>query len=336
MIKRLGKVFLYALYLLVLIEMFFSVGGFVLKQKIQAERDEDVHGARTILCLGDSCTYGVGASSQRGSYPAQLQYLLDKKYPGEFRVVSRGLPGVSSRLCVEAFKAYFEDDRPVAVVWCAGANDIWNYSMYSEEVKHLLSKRAYFLFKCKQLFYELKSVQFCRVLFFRYLFADIEKIGSDESVNRISFYTKLTSEDVEASTKLSDKEVYMALSTSHFFTLSAYREIISLCSKYNIALIFKDYLFGSLSDLNAVKEATAGRELIRFNSVLNELQKRGIEVFSYDGFHPNDLGYYNVAVAVYNRLIDDGVLAAKAERIELPVFELPVQVRDFIKGEEKQ
>jgi hypothetical protein len=52
-------------------------------------------GQRTILCLGDSHTYGVLYTAEQ-SYPGHLQALLDLRAPSRYRVLNLGLPGMNS------------------------------------------------------------------------------------------------------------------------------------------------------------------------------------------------------------------------------------------------
>jgi lysophospholipase L1-like esterase len=56
-------------------------------------RDEDwgKTGARRILCLGDSCTFGRATS-----YPRELERIFDDERPGSVDVLNAGIPGYSS------------------------------------------------------------------------------------------------------------------------------------------------------------------------------------------------------------------------------------------------
>ena len=47
-----------------------------------------------VACIGDSITYGLGlADRERESYPAQLQKMLDEKFPGKYEVRNFGNSG---------------------------------------------------------------------------------------------------------------------------------------------------------------------------------------------------------------------------------------------------
>ena len=50
----------------------------------------DTTGKQTILCLGDSVTYGYGVDDTH-TYPAELQRALDREYPGRFAVMNGGV-----------------------------------------------------------------------------------------------------------------------------------------------------------------------------------------------------------------------------------------------------
>lgn len=51
---------------------------------------DDMLHRHIILCLGDSITYGYGVDDDH-TYPAQLQHVLDREYPGQFTVLNGGV-----------------------------------------------------------------------------------------------------------------------------------------------------------------------------------------------------------------------------------------------------
>ena len=84
-------------------------------------------GRRTILCLGDSHTYGVFYTAAQ-AYPGQLQTLLDARAPGRYRVLNLGLPGMNSSEIAVRLPAWLDQYRPYAVVVACGINNFWNRS----------------------------------------------------------------------------------------------------------------------------------------------------------------------------------------------------------------
>jgi lysophospholipase L1-like esterase len=81
--------------------------------------------AATILCVGDSHTYGAPLPPEE-SYPAQLQSLLDARAGGRYRVVNLGVPGMNSAMMASRFEANLARHRPQLVILWAGGNNIWN------------------------------------------------------------------------------------------------------------------------------------------------------------------------------------------------------------------
>ena len=62
---------------------------------VRDRSDTASEGEITILCVGDSHTYGTGMEAAK-SYPGRLQAELDDVAPGRFRVVNRGVPGFTT------------------------------------------------------------------------------------------------------------------------------------------------------------------------------------------------------------------------------------------------
>jgi lysophospholipase L1-like esterase len=84
-------------------------------------------GRRTILCLGDSHTYGVFYPAA-DAYPGQLQSVLDSRTPGRYRVLNLGLPGMNSSEIAARLTAWLDQYQPYAVVVACGINNFWNRS----------------------------------------------------------------------------------------------------------------------------------------------------------------------------------------------------------------
>ncbi|MFY9342124.1 MAG: GDSL-type esterase/lipase family protein [Planctomycetota bacterium] len=78
-----------------------------------------------VLCLGDSFTYGMGASSPAGSYPAQLETALNAAGMA-CRVVNRGWPARNSREVLAMLDANLAQVAPRFVCITVGVNDSWS------------------------------------------------------------------------------------------------------------------------------------------------------------------------------------------------------------------
>jgi len=92
-----------------------AVGWLYLKK---ARTDFGASDSPTILCLGDSFTYGIGAGVNAG-YPAHLGRLLGDKW----RVINGGHPYMDSASLRAIFSSQILDAKPRAVVVLVGYNN---------------------------------------------------------------------------------------------------------------------------------------------------------------------------------------------------------------------
>jgi lysophospholipase L1-like esterase len=83
-----------------------------------------VEGARyTILCEGDSFTYGIGGRS----FPSQLEELLNQRHgAGTFRAINAGVPGINSAVLADNLEAHFLEHQPDFAIVLIGENNSWN------------------------------------------------------------------------------------------------------------------------------------------------------------------------------------------------------------------
>ncbi|MFH2203848.1 MAG: GDSL-type esterase/lipase family protein [Elusimicrobiota bacterium] len=103
---------------LVLFEAGFRVLGLFLGPA------QGVAGARrTILCEGDSFTYGIGGES----FPQQLEKILNDRAGGRiYHAVNKGIPGLNTALLADRLEGHLRRYRPAVVIVLAGENNSWN------------------------------------------------------------------------------------------------------------------------------------------------------------------------------------------------------------------
>ncbi len=112
---------------------------------LRGEPVDSSPGTETILCLGDSVTYGYGVDDAH-SYPARLQAELNREFPGGYSVLNGG---------VDAYPIAFEDQK-FLYLWNRGIHPnvvLVGYSFNegflghlvdsSEEVKREFARRVW-------------------------------------------------------------------------------------------------------------------------------------------------------------------------------------------------
>jgi lysophospholipase L1-like esterase len=121
--RRLRAALVGTLLALVAFELALQVGAFVLFHTARRDGTSAADGRATTLCVGDSFTFGLGASDPDHAYPAALQRALDVAEPGRHRVVNGGRPGRSSADVLRRLPQQLAEHRPTRVVVLAGYND---------------------------------------------------------------------------------------------------------------------------------------------------------------------------------------------------------------------
>ncbi|MCB9662971.1 MAG: tetratricopeptide repeat protein [Alphaproteobacteria bacterium] len=116
--QRLGSVLFGTLVLLLVSEAGFRAAGVYLR--FHRPVDEAPY---TILCEGDSFTYGIGGIS----FPEQLEELLNERVGRRaFRVVNKGVPGLNTAMLADELEGHLRETRPDVVIVLAGENNSWN------------------------------------------------------------------------------------------------------------------------------------------------------------------------------------------------------------------
>jgi len=77
-----------------------------------------------ILAIGSSSTYGIGASSRRKTYPAQLRGILESTLKGtEAVITNRGVSGEVAQTTADRLRTEVALEKPDVVLWQLGTND---------------------------------------------------------------------------------------------------------------------------------------------------------------------------------------------------------------------
>lgn len=80
--------------------------------------------ALTVVAIGSSSTEGIGASGPAATYPAQLDRLLEERFPGaRIDVLNEGVGGETVAENLARFPTDVTAHQPDLVIWQVGTND---------------------------------------------------------------------------------------------------------------------------------------------------------------------------------------------------------------------
>ncbi len=124
-LERLGLILFGLVLAVILFEIVLRLGSLFFGSR--AIENAVTSSGHTILCLGDSHTYGVYYSPEE-AYPGQLQTLLNRRAPNRYHVINLGVPGMNSSQIRTKLPSWFEEYRPKTIIVGAGINNLWNIS----------------------------------------------------------------------------------------------------------------------------------------------------------------------------------------------------------------
>jgi lysophospholipase L1-like esterase len=121
-----AKLSLALLVSIVSVEIFLQAAAWFTRREIGGTDRAPRTSGITILCVGDSHTWGAGVVPDQ-SYPAQLEAALVKRYPErDVRALNLGRPGVNSAYVATRLEAQILRHQPALVIVWVGTNNVWN------------------------------------------------------------------------------------------------------------------------------------------------------------------------------------------------------------------
>ena len=117
----------------------------------------------TILCIGDSVTYGVGGIEEEG-YPKKLEEILTKK-GYKIKVINKAYPGASTAGVLRQLKnSLWEYKVDLVIILTGCGNSLWNLNeMYEDLIKLPLSFRDKIFLKIENFFMYFKIYKFIKL-----------------------------------------------------------------------------------------------------------------------------------------------------------------------------
>ncbi|MDD2344615.1 MAG: GDSL-type esterase/lipase family protein [Bacteroidales bacterium] len=128
------------------IEIFLRIFGFFYSDESRLFYHSENDRRYTILCIGDSYTYGIGAIPDK-SYPHQLKSIIEQNYGIDASVINAGVCAGNTTQMLENIQDLLLKHNPDVVVMLFGMANSWNYYGYSASDSFLYRIRTYKLVK---------------------------------------------------------------------------------------------------------------------------------------------------------------------------------------------
>jgi lysophospholipase L1-like esterase len=251
-------------------------------------------GRRTILCVGDSHTFGLGVQRELESFPVRLEVLLNGGDPnGEFAVENLGVPGANTAIVKAELERALAGGRFDLVIALAGYNDGWNLQQAAA------SERSRPRLLLPQL---LRWIRFC-------LAGAARPADGLEQDERGLFVRHADGTRQYVNTDPASREgVYSGMELERRVEIGL-QAIADVCRARETALLLQTYACGANDRFGAANEAAraaAGRAGVPLVDQARWFEEqRDVDpklLFQPDG-HPTDAGCLLMARAIHARLL---------------------------------
>lgn len=135
--SRVIVIMLSMLFVFVVLESAIRITGYVYMRNRRTESrsiewSRQLKDKRVLLAIGDSMTYGVGASVEM-DYPSQLVRMLNHEVEGDsFVMVNTGRGGANTTMMLDLLPQYLDLIQPEAAIVLAGCDNSSNYYGYNK------------------------------------------------------------------------------------------------------------------------------------------------------------------------------------------------------------
>ncbi|MFH1800244.1 MAG: SGNH/GDSL hydrolase family protein [Candidatus Omnitrophota bacterium] len=257
-----------------------------------------------IYCVGESTTWGIGASDPATkNYPRQLEEMLKKKYEGmKIQCFFDQTIGQNTSEILAKLPRHIKKYRPQLVILLVGVNNWWNMDrsnmlLFNEDpsVSQLALRTLIFLdqFRIwklfKNIFPPFRVSQEQWDFYYPPAGRARDKLGK-EKWDQAPIFDELAGHDIG--------------------------EMVKICKADGIKIIICTYPVAT-RDLRRIQEAAAKKfniPLVDHYAVFQALKDQRAYLSREDDWHPNDAGYAIMAENVYDCILENGLIKTKEKK----------------------
>ncbi len=287
--KRILFIFVYAIFLISAVELLLRIIVFVNTNWNSHDKLYD-SGAYTIVCIGDSFTYGWGVDTL-DTYPKQLERLLNgsKIMIKGFKVFNLGIPGSNSSQHLKLIEELVTShNKPNLIILLTGANDAWNLS--DSNLYEFVKKDKpydYLGLKAKTFLANLKIYNMLKVISL-----NMHRLPKESGFDPFKIIPKHEGIDTVSLEKLFEHNL---------------SRIVKVCRDNQVGLIVQNYPRGDLYEDELTEKLCSSNKAIfvdtygNFNNALKNVEFR--DLFLYDNSHPSQKGYEIMAGGLSRKIV---------------------------------
>jgi lysophospholipase L1-like esterase len=293
---------------LILLEIALRLSGFIYYSiyKLPEDRAPDYR----IFCIGESTTFGIGASNSAiYNYPCQLEKILNEKF-SNLRVqcfFDKSI-GINTTENLIRLPSCIEKYKPHLVIFMVGVNNWWNLDKSNILIFSKKSGFHYFFIKLSVFMDRFRVYKLFKWVAYK---EGIIKLRSqinwpDEQVENIENTKNRIKMAEELGKQISDKYDPDIFNAVAFYDLM---EMVRICRNLKINVIICSYP-GPRIDLYFLQKKAArlfNCPFVDNYMIFKDLPNRDA-YFSYDGVHPNEKGYRLVAENIYKCILENELI----------------------------
>lgn len=282
---------------IIILELFLHLCGFGYNIIYSLPKDKGAD--YKIFCVGESTTWGIGASNEiLKSYPRQLEEMLSKKFPNlKIQCFYDQTIGQNTSEILRKLPLYIQKYQPDLIIFMVGVNNWWN-----------LDRSNILLFNKNK---KISSLTLQVLVFldkFR-VWKLIKWLGYSAGLKRERWnYFWPKGLDVHKYTELT----YHQYGWDIFAQVAYYdlREMIKICKNNKIKIIMSTYPKCGFSGLSQIQKKIAEEFNLPLvdNCMVFSKFSNVDEYFSSDRRHLNDKGYRLIAEKYLNCIISNNLI----------------------------
>jgi len=287
---------------LVALELFLRFLGF--GYNVIHKAPVDAGAEYRIYCVGESTTWGIGASDPATkNYPRQLEEMLKKKYEGmKIQCFFDQTIGQNTSEILAKLPRHIKKYRPQLVIFLVGVNNWWNMDrsnvlLFNQDraVSHLALRVLIFLDRLrvwklfKNMAFPLRPSQERWDFFYPRTEMGQEKLGK-EKWDQAPIFDQLAEHDIGEMIKICKaNDIKVIMCTYPAATRNLRRVQIEAAKKFDLLLVDHYAAFQTLKDQRAY-------------------------LSHEDYWHPNDAGYAVLAKNIYDCILENGLIRTKEKK----------------------